>query len=405
MTHAEQYSTSEPGVPHKARTRSRSRVGALLALAVTTGITSLVVVPTRPASADQISDAKAQASALTAKIAAEQQQIAALTSQYDAASYKISQLNSQIAQSQAQVAKDQAEVAKDQGQLRNQAVADYMSNGTSSQLTQMFTGDNNAAGIHNVYSAIASGNVTNTVDHLHTAQNQLHAEQSALQQQQSQATSAANAAATSKNQASSLASQDSSALNGVNANIQSLVRQQQAAALAAAQAAAQAKLASAQAAQAAAQAAARSSSSGGSSSGGSSSGGGGGGYVSLNPPPPTSSGAAGAVQAAQGERGVPYQWGGTSPSGFDCSGLTMWAYQQVGISLPHYSGAQYNATTHIALADIAPGDLLFYGPGGSEHVAMYIGGGEMVEAPYTGSTVHDSPMRTGDGFVGVGRVG
>jgi cell wall-associated NlpC family hydrolase len=407
MTHAEQYSTSEPGAPRRARTRSRGRIGALLALAVTTGITSLVVVPTRPASADQISDAKAQASALTAKIAAEQQQIAALTSRYDAASYKISQLNSQIAQSQAEVAKDQAEVNKDQGQLRNQAVADYMSNGTSNQLTQMFAGDNNAAGIHNVYSAIASGNVTNTVDQLHTAQAQLHTQQDALQQQQSQATSAANAAAASKNQASSLASQDSSALNGVNANIQSLVRQQQAADLAAAQAAAQAKLASAQAAQASAQAAARSSSSGGSSSGGGSGGGGGGGgYVSLSPAPPTSRGAAGAVQAAQGEQGVPYTWGGTSPqSGFDCSGLTMWAYQQVGISIPHYSGAQYDATTHIALADIAPGDLLFYGPGGSEHVAMYIGGGEMVEAPYTGSTVHDTPMRTGDGFVGVGRVG
>ena len=410
MTHAEQYSTSEPGAPREARTRSRSRVGALLALAATTGITSLVVVPTRPASADQISDAKAQASALTAKIAAEQQQIAALTSQYDAASYKISQLNSQIAQSQAEVAKDQAEVAKDQGQLRNQAVADYMSNGTSSQLTQMFTGDNNAAGIHNVYSAIASGNVTNTVDQLHTAQTQLRTQQDALQQQQSQATSAANAAASSKNQASSLASQDSSALNGVNANIQSLVRQQQAAALAAAQAAAQAKLASAQAAQAAAQAAAqsaaRSVSSGGGSSGGGGSSSGGGGYVSFSPPPPTSSGAAGAVQAAQGEIGVPYTWGGTSPqTGFDCSGLVMWAYGQVGISLPHYSGAQYDDTTHIALADIAPGDLLFYGPGGDEHVAMYIGGGEMVEAPYTGSTVHDTPMRTGDGFVGVGRVG
>ena len=415
MTHAEQYSTSEPGAPRKARTRSRSRVGALLALAVTTGITSLVVVPTRPASADQISDAKAQASALTAKIAAEQQQIDSLTSQYDIASYKVSQLNSQIAQSQAQLAKDQAEVTKDQGQLRHQAVADYMSNGTSNQLTQMFTGDNNAAGIHNVYSAIASGNVTNTVDHLHTAQNQLHAEQNALQQQQSQATAAANAATASKNQASSLASQDASALNGVNANIQSLVKQQQAAAQAAALEAARAKVASAQAAQAAAQAAAQTpvqstthaSSAAGSSHGGSgANSGSGGGYVSSSPPPPTSSGAAGAVQAAQGEIGVPYQWGGASPSsGFDCSGLISWAYAQVGISLPHYSGAQYDATTHIPLADIAPGDLVFYGPAGSEHESMYIGGGEMVEATHTGSYVMDNPLRTGDGFVGVGRVG
>ncbi|HEV3264620.1 MAG TPA: NlpC/P60 family protein [Acidimicrobiales bacterium] len=371
----------------------------MLALAVTTGITSLVVVPPRLASADQISDAQAQASALTAKIAAEQQQIQSLTSQYDTATYKVGQLNTQIAASQAQLAKDQAAVNKDQGELKTHAVADYMSNGTSNQFTQMFTGDNNAAGIHNEYSAIASGNVTNTVDQLHTAQTQLKAQQDALQQQQSQATAEANAASSAKNQATQLAASDASALDGVNANIKNLVAQQQAAAAAAAQAAANAKLASAQAAAASAQtAASRSTSSGGS--------GGGGVSVSFSPPPPTSSGAAGAVQAAQGEIGVPYTWGGSSPStGFDCSGLVEWAYAQVGISLPHYSGAQYDDTTHIPLGDIAPGDILFYGPGGSDHEAMYIGGGEMVEAPYTGATVTDNPIRTGDGFVGVGRVG
>ena len=64
-----------------------------------------------------------------------------------------------------------------------------------------------------------------------------------------------------------------------------------------------------------------------------------------------------------------------TPAGFDCSGLVQWSYAQVGISLPRTSGAQYDATTHIPLADIEPGDLLFYGPGGSEHVAMYVGGG------------------------------
>ena len=122
------------------------------------------------------------------------------------------------------------------------------------------------------------------------------------------------------------------------------------------------------------------------------------------PPPPLPAGAAGAVQAAEREIGVPYVWGGTTPAGFDCSGLVMWAYAQVGISLPHYSGAQYADTTHISLADIEPGDLLFYGPGGSEHVAMYVGGGTMIEAPYTGASVWITGVRTG-GLAGVGRVG
>ena len=81
----------------------------------------------------------------------------------------------------------------------------------------------------------------------------------------------------------------------------------------------------------------------------------------------------------------------------------MWAYAQVGISLPHYSGAQFADTTHISMADIEPGDLLFYGPGGDEHVAMYVGGGSMIEAPYTGANVWITGVRTG-GLAGVGRV-
>ena len=91
--------------------------------------------------------------------------------------------------------------------------------------------------------------------------------------------------------------------------------------------------------------------------------------------------------------------------GFDCSGLVQWACAQAGISLPRTSGAQFGATTQIPLADIEPGDLLFYGPGGSEHVAMYVGGGSMIEAPYTGAAVWITGVRTGGDFAGVGRVG
>ena len=110
------------------------------------------------------------------------------------------------------------------------------------------------------------------------------------------------------------------------------------------------------------------------------------------------------VLAAEKYIGVPYVWGGASPGGLDCSGLVMLAFQAVGISLPHYSGAQYADSVDVPLGDIQPGDLLFYGPGGSEHESMYVGNGMMIEAPQTGYRVNITPVRLGYGFVGVRRV-
>jgi cell wall-associated NlpC family hydrolase len=87
----------------------------------------------------------------------------------------------------------------------------------------------------------------------------------------------------------------------------------------------------------------------------------------------------------------------------DCSGLTMLAYQAAGIYLPHYSGSQYSATVPVPLFDLRPGDLLFYGPGGDEHEAMYIGNDKMIEAEHTGTFVLVTDVRLGYGFVGAGR--
>jgi peptidoglycan DL-endopeptidase CwlO len=385
--------------------KTPKRVISIIALAAALGGASTLISLARPASADQIADAKAQAAAITAKIQATEAQIQSLTGQVTAADYRLSQLDGQIAASQAQMAKDQSEVAKDQGDLRTQAISDYTNSGTTNQVTQMFSSNANTSGIRSEYSSIATGNVTTTIDDLHTAQSQLQATQSALQQQQSQATDTRNNLTAETGQATDLAQQDKQTLAGVDANIQNLVAQQQAAQAAAAKAAAtaafNAKLAAARAAATAAQAAqaAQAPSQGNNSGGGSAAA-----AVSATPLPPLAAGAAGAVQAAEREIGVPYVWGGESPAGFDCSGLVAWAYAQVGISLPHYSGAQYDMTTHIPLADIEPGDLLFYGPGGSEHVAMYVGGGSMIEAPYTGASVWITGVRTGGGFAGVGRV-
>jgi cell wall-associated NlpC family hydrolase len=122
----------------------------------------------------------------------------------------------------------------------------------------------------------------------------------------------------------------------------------------------------------------------------------------FSPPPPVGQGASGAVAAAESRVGDPYVWGAAGPNAFDCSGLTMWSYEQVGISLPHFSGAQYADTTHIPMSDLQPGDLVFPSDP-SQHVAMYVGNGEIIEAPYTGATVHIIPMSSW--FVLAGRVG
>jgi cell wall-associated NlpC family hydrolase len=83
--------------------------------------------------------------------------------------------------------------------------------------------------------------------------------------------------------------------------------------------------------------------------------------------------------------------------------LIMLAYEAAGIDFPHYSGAQYEDTQRVPLVDIEPGDLLFYGYDGDEHVAMYVGDGKMIEAEMTGTQVHVVPVRLGYGFFGLGR--
>ena len=83
--------------------------------------------------------------------------------------------------------------------------------------------------------------------------------------------------------------------------------------------------------------------------------------------------------------GVPYVWGGASPSGFDCSGLVTYVYAQLGISLPHYTVSQWNVTQPIAVSQMQPGDLIFFD--GLGHVGIYLGGGQMVDAPHTGAVV------------------
>lgn len=93
-----------------------------------------------------------------------------------------------------------------------------------------------------------------------------------------------------------------------------------------------------------------------------------------------------AISAALSQQGKPYVWGEAGPSAYDCSGLVMWAYAKVGVSLPHSSAAQAQMGTRISISQLQPGDLVFWGSP-VHHVGIYIGGGMFVHAPHTGSVV------------------
>ncbi len=109
------------------------------------------------------------------------------------------------------------------------------------------------------------------------------------------------------------------------------------------------------------------------------------------PPPADASRGAQVVAIAMQYLGIPYKWGGASPSeGFDCSGLTMYVFAQIGVSLPHYAAAQYGIGVPVSKEELQPGDLVFFRDLG--HMGMYIGGGNFIHAPRTGDVVKISPL-------------
>ncbi len=123
--------------------------------------------------------------------------------------------------------------------------------------------------------------------------------------------------------------------------------------------------------------------------------------------PGLSSTPAAAVQFAAAQLGVPYRWGGTGADGFDCSGLTQAAYGAAGVSLPRVAQDQFDGGPRVAAeTTVEPGDLLFYGSSTTsiEHVGLYVGAGEMIDAPQTGADVREEPGDWSD-FVGATRPG
>jgi cell wall-associated NlpC family hydrolase len=357
--------------------------------AVVTVLSGVVGASSRPAVADPLASAQAEAALITSQLAADQQSLDTTSQQYDAAEQQVQQVGQQITQLRSTVESDRVHVAADTASLRQESVAAYMSGSSDSDVQTLFSSGGEQATVAGEYQAVASGNISNAIDALGVAQAQLAGEQSQLQTAQDQDQAALAQAASAQQTAQATVANQQATLARVQGQIAVLVAQRQAAQLAASHAAflARAAAAAAVASPAPADHPPRGNQP----------------APPVLPDLPAAGGAATALAAAESQIGVPYVWGGESPGhGFDCSGLIQWAWRQAGVDLPRTAAAQYDAIAHVPLSDLQPGDLLFWGYGGISHVGMYVGGGDIINAPETGELVRIQPIWN-NGLVGAGR--
>jgi cell wall-associated NlpC family hydrolase len=360
-----------------ARSAAARRCGALVAA---TAGSIAVAAAALPAAADPLGDARARAAALAASVDRLQTQAEVATERYDAleAQLSTSVLRSSIAARRADAAQAQAAAAEQAATDHVRAL--YESGGATSMLATVLDGTSPS-------DAVARFHLMHAVLDYDNRQAALVAQASTAASRNASNAAAATrevvrlqvAAATAATQVRSLLARQRAALAQATGQVRELVAQQQAAAAAASAERFQ---------QALADAAARA------------------GMLGTTAAPPTA--AAGlALDAARSRLGDAYVWGATGPDTFDCSGLTQWSYARAGIQLPRVAADQWNAGSHVALADLAPGDLLFWAtdvndPATIHHVAMYVGDGEMIAAPHTGDVVKVEPVYF-DGYIGATR--
>jgi cell wall-associated NlpC family hydrolase len=343
------------------RTKSLKRLVPL----VLVGLLGLALVP-GAAQGDTISDKQAEATRIQAEITANGRRADALSEQINGAQYRLDQAQAQISAAEARIQAAEAETNRLEGLLAKRAVQIYKGSGSSTPLDAVDVNDISELSARRKYASAASNKDNSLVSELTRAREELATQKAQQETIKQQAQAERDSLASAKQEIDAANAKQQQLLGSVKGEIANLVAQKQAQ----------------ESAAAAARAASAPRSRVTSTDTGVSPG---------NFPAPT--GAAGAaVAAAISKLGSPYVYAAAGPDTFDCSGLVMWAYGQAGVGLPHYSGAQYGSTVHISRDALQPGDLIFWGPGGSDHVGIYVGGGTMVHSPHTGDVVKYSPI-------------
>ncbi len=357
--------------------RAWARRTGILAMFAAFAVAALV----GPAQASKLSDKRAQAAVIERQLNAMDVRLEASIEAYNSAHQHLSDVRAQIRQNTIQLAIARHSLHIARVQLAAFLVSSYKQSGNGSNDTTAYvlgSGSFTTLVDRVEYVQRISKSETELLGAVTSAEHEIARRQSALRKEVSSAKALFAEAASHKATIEAGLRARQQLLDSVHADIRQMIDQQRAARDRAARAAA-AKLQQ--------QANQPPATSGGGSGGGSSGGSGGGTYS----PPPAGTLGQQAAAIAQQYLGVPYVWGGASPSGFDCSGLVVYVYGRLGISLPHYTVSIWNMGAHVGSGQLAPGDLVFF-YSDLGHMGIYIGGGLFIHAPHTGDVVKISSM-------------
>lgn len=361
----------------------RTKVSVVILVTATAASTAFPAL----SGASPVDDKRRQAAEIQRQMDANDNQLVMLSEQLNGAKIRHDQAEAGINEAQRRTDIAEGQRRHLRSMLSQRAAQMYKGAGSASPLAQMDVKSLGEISTRSHYAAAAADRDDSLVAKLQQSEEALAVRRADLERQRAAAQAETEAASAAKSKIDAANKQAAALKQQVNGEIATILKQEADARAAAAQREAQRRAAAPPQ---------RVTTGGGSSRGT---------PIPPNFPnvPAPNGGAAAAVAFAKAQVGKQYVYATSGPDTFDCSGLTAAAWEQGGVSLAHYSGAQYQQTMRIGAGDLQPGDLIFYGPGGSNHVEIYIGGGGVVSASNPSSGVKFSSVRY-DSASGYGRV-
>jgi cell wall-associated NlpC family hydrolase len=340
---------------------------ALLAVTVSflapPGVASVVGVPV--AAADPVEDKKNEVKQLADKLDEIELQAAMLTEDYNDAVLRQQQLQGEIDAATIRVSEAEAEAERNRLKLKEFAVDAYVRGGTEVAVPSPLQLDLNTSAKVGQYADAAVGDPVRLIKQFKTAKSEAEKQIKELDKAKAEADEVSKTADTKLAETKAAVDEQQKTLDKVEGELGLLLASE------------------------------RNRRGGGVTTG--PSGGG--------PVPPPGQGAGSAIEAAKSQIGVPWRWAASTPGvAFDCSGLVMWAWGRGGKSLPHSSRSMYAMSRKISRSELQPGDLVFYGRPSIHHVALYIGGGQIIHSPGAGKRVHITTVDYWDEYAGAGRI-